>query len=99
MTDPDHLAATPAFARARDDADDHHAMTISEEVLHVSTEWAEAGRVRLRRRIVTEARTVQVTLRREELQIEVEDVDEKRDVLTGSRRDGLATSRRRGASR
>ena len=63
-------------------------MTLAREVLHVRTEWVAAGRVRLRRRIVTETRTLQVAVRREELVVEVKDVAEDHGVLFGTRRDG-----------
>lgn len=64
------------------------ATTLSQEVLHVGTEWAEAGQIRLRRRIVTETRTVEVSVRREELEIDVLDVEERRGVLIGTAKDG-----------
>lgn len=64
------------------------ATTLAQEVLHVGTEWAEAGQIRLRRRIVTETRTVEVSVRREELEIDVLDVDERRGALIGTAKDG-----------
>ena len=47
-------------------------VTVSEERLLVSTQWVETGRVRVRRRVTSETRSVQVTVRREELLIETD---------------------------
>ncbi len=48
-------------------------VVLSGEQLRAGTEWVESGRLRLRRRTVTEARTVEVVVRREELIIETRD--------------------------
>jgi len=45
-------------------------LTVSAERLQITTEWMRAGRVRLRRQIETDTRTVEVTLRREVLVVE-----------------------------
>lgn len=47
--------------------------TLSQERLTVSTEWFVSGGVRLRRRVVTETRTMNVKVRREELVVEEHD--------------------------
>jgi uncharacterized protein (TIGR02271 family) len=47
-------------------------MTLRQEQLRVGAEWVAAGRVRVRRRVVSETRTVQVTLRREELVLDTD---------------------------
>jgi len=57
--------------RAADDA-----MTLSEERLRVSTESHEAGRVRLRKYVVTEEQQVTVPVRREEARLEREPITE-----------------------
>lgn len=86
MSDQDY--PVPAGADAIAGHSDDAATTLSHEVLHVDTEWAEAGQIRLRRRIVTETRTVEVSVRREELVVDVLDVDERRGALIGTARDG-----------
>lgn len=81
------------------DADDSYGtsgqpteMTLSKEVLHLGTEWTVSGGIRMRRRIVTETRTVQVTLRREELEFEVEHIEHEQDgTLLGSNYAGPVT--------
>jgi stress response protein YsnF len=45
--------------------------TLSREQVTVGTEWVISGHVRLRRRVVTDTLTVPITVRREELIIEV----------------------------
>jgi uncharacterized protein (TIGR02271 family) len=47
-------------------------MTLRQEQLRVGAEWVASARVRVRRRVVSETRTVQITLRREELVIETD---------------------------
>lgn len=86
MSDQDYpvTSETEAIAGAGEEA----ATTLSHEVLQVGTEWAEAGQIRLRRRIVTETRTVEVSVRREELVVDVLDVDERHGALLGTARDG-----------
>lgn len=49
-------------------------VTLAAERLRTGTEWVESGRVRLRRRIVSETRTIEVVVRREELIIETHGV-------------------------
>lgn len=83
--DPATPAGTPAAAPAgspavvgqpyEQPADD--AMTLSAEQLVSQTTWVRTGAVRLRRRIVTEQRTIstQVQVRREELVIESDGVE------------------------
>ena len=66
-------------------------LTLSREVLHVGTEWTEAGRIRLRRRIVTETRTVEIAVRREELVIELYDAEHSDGVFVGTDRSGPVT--------
>jgi uncharacterized protein (TIGR02271 family) len=67
------------------------ATTLSREVVNIDTEWAESGRLRFRRRIVTETRTVEVTVRREELEIEELHVTDRNGALVGSAKDGPTT--------
>lgn len=67
------------------------ATTLSREVVNIDTEWAESGRVRFRRRIVTETRTLEVTVRREELEIEDLHVIDRNGALVGSAKDGPVT--------
>jgi uncharacterized protein (TIGR02271 family) len=52
------------------------AMTRSEEELRVGTERREAGRVRLRKHVVTEEEQRTVPVRREEVRVEREPIDE-----------------------
>lgn len=47
------------------------SVTLSAEQLVTATEWIESGQVRLRRRVVSESRMVEVVVRREELIVEV----------------------------
>jgi uncharacterized protein (TIGR02271 family) len=76
-------AGQPDMDSATDDAthdatDD--AMTRSEEHLEVDTEQHEAGRVRLRKYVVTEEQTVTVPVTREEVRVEREPItDANRD--------------------
>lgn len=51
-------------------------MTLHEEQLNVGTETREAGRVRLRKHVVTEQKTVTVPVQREEVRIEREPIRE-----------------------
>ncbi|MGC0331503.1 uncharacterized protein (TIGR02271 family) [Streptomyces sp. SAI-170] len=66
---------TGAAAGARADYDDN-AMTRSEERMHVGVERREAGRVRLRKYIVTEEEEHTVPLRHEEVRVEREPITE-----------------------
>ncbi|CAB4890114.1 YsnF/AvaK domain-containing protein [Rhodococcus kroppenstedtii] len=58
--------------------------TRSREDLVVGTEWVPYRRMRLRKRVVTEERTVTVTVRREELVVEVSDITAE-DPVSGAR--------------
>jgi uncharacterized protein (TIGR02271 family) len=49
-------------------------VVLSGERVLVGTEWVESGRVRLRRRVITETQTIEVVVRREELIVETMDV-------------------------
>lgn len=64
------LGQLPEAAASGRHADEDASMTLSAERIRTSTEWVETRRVVLRRRIVTETRTVEVTLRREELVVD-----------------------------
>jgi stress response protein YsnF len=64
--------AEPAVTRATAVGD---AMTRSEEQLRVRTESEAVGRVRLRKRVVTEYEQVSVPVRREEIRLERDPVD------------------------
>lgn len=55
-----------------------------EERLTIGTEWVRSGRVRVRRRVVTERRTVEVEVRREVLELEGDDVDFRDGHLVGT---------------
>lgn len=65
----DPVGDVPADAGA-----DEGAVTLHEEELRVRTERVATGRVTFRKRVVTEERTVVVTVRREELEILEEDL-------------------------
>ncbi|WIE82568.1 PRC and DUF2382 domain-containing protein [Curtobacterium sp. MCPF17_021] len=69
------------------DTDD--AMTRSEERLEVGTEQVPAGRVRLRKHVVTEQRNVTVPVQHEELRVETEPIT---DANAGAAIDGPALS-------
>lgn len=75
MTDfqPDRDGA-PQVPEPDDPAAKTVEVTLAQERLAVGAEWSVSGRVRLHRRVTTEARTVQVTVRREELIVEQVDV-------------------------
>ena len=62
------------------------AMTRSEERLHVGTEQAEAGRVRLRKRVVTEQVTQTVPVSHEEVRLEREPITDanRGEAMSGS---------------
>ncbi len=61
-------------------ANTDQAMTRSEERLHVGTEQRETGKVRLRKHIVTEQKSVTVPVQREEVRLEREPItDGNRD--------------------
>ncbi|PYY61404.1 photosystem reaction center subunit H [Curtobacterium sp. MCSS17_011] len=69
------------------DTDD--AMTRSEERLEVGTEQVPAGRVRLRKHVVTEQQNVTVPVQHEELRVETEPIT---DANAGAALDGPALS-------
>ena len=56
------------------DRSDDDAMTVSEERLKVGTEKEAAGKVRLRKRVVTEQQNVTVPVSREEVRVEREPI-------------------------
>lgn len=60
----------------------------SAQTLTVGTEWVVAGHVRVRRRVVTERRTIEVDVRREIVEIEGDDVDFDHGRLFGTALDG-----------
>jgi uncharacterized protein (TIGR02271 family) len=63
-------------------------VTLSREQLRAGAEWVVAGHVGLSRRIVTETRMVEVTVRREELSVETDAAVSPDGVITGARLDG-----------
>jgi stress response protein YsnF len=67
-------------------------VVLSAERAEVGIEWVVSGRARLRRRIVTETRSIEVVVRREELVIETENTRTQEDgqVLVGTSSDGPA---------
>ncbi len=67
-------------------------MVVSRERLSVGTDWAETGRLGLRRRVVSETRTIQVTVHREELVVDGDDVAVHDGATTGTATDGPVTS-------
>jgi stress response protein YsnF len=64
------------------------AVTLSHEQLRVGAHWVVAGHVRLRRRIVSETRTVEVTVRREEMVVETDAAVSPDGVIAGLGLDG-----------
>ena len=74
---------------------DGASVVLSAEQLRTTTEWVQSGQVRLRRRIVSETRTIEVVVRREELTIETVDVTPGAvgESYRGSALDGLAATR------
>ena len=81
----------PDLVRRLDGADIGSAeVVLSAERLTASTEWTVSGAVRFRRRIATYTRTVAVTVRREELEVEVRDVAERDGVWVGTDHRGPA---------
>ena len=74
--------------RVDDAGADDTAMVVSEEQWRVGTEWVVSGRVRLRRRIVTEYRTVEVAVRREIVEVAGDTVDFRDGHLVGVGLDG-----------
>ena len=73
MTYPDDQNLSATHSQAATDEHSGPAVTVSEERLRVSTQWVQSGRVRLRRQVVSETRTIEVTVRREELVVEAFD--------------------------
>ena len=64
-------------------------MILSREQFAVATAWQESGRVRITRTVVTERRTIEVDVRREELTITAMDADDTEnsdDVVRASTR-------------
>ena len=80
------VAPVPAEVIARLDGTAKGAaeVVLSAEKLTAGTEWTVTGAVRFRRRIATYTRTVEVTVRREELQVEVRDVVDRGGVWVGT---------------
>ena len=60
------------------------------EQLTATKEWTVSGAVRFRRQIATYTRTVEVTVRREELHVEVRDVAERDGAWVGTEYGGPA---------
>ena len=65
-------------------------VVLSGEQLRLGTEWAESGRVRLRRRVVAHTRTIEVVVRREELIIETQDAAPGAEGAVGETYRGIA---------
>jgi stress response protein YsnF len=65
-------------------------VVLTAEQADVGIEWVVSGRARLRRRIVSETRSIEVVVRREELVIETVDTTTQEDgqVLVGTSSDG-----------
>jgi len=59
-------------------------VTVAAERLSVGTEWSVSGKLRLRRRIVTENRTIEVSVRREILELAGDDLDFRDGRLIGT---------------
>jgi uncharacterized protein (TIGR02271 family) len=73
---PEGGQGIPSQGRDTSAASTDDAMTRSEEELHVGTERHEAGRVRLRKYVVTENVTKTIPVQREEVRIEREPITE-----------------------
>lgn len=71
----DDSRAQAGRAAAGDGVEDDSQMVAHEERLRVDTHQQEAGRVRLRKRVRTEAQNIEVPVRREELVVEREAID------------------------
>lgn len=71
---------------------------VSEEQWHVGTEWVVSGRVRVRRRIVTEYRTIEIAVRREIVELDGDTVDFREGRLVGVGLDGPAVPAPAGAA-
>ena len=69
--DEDEQTATPAAVASTDDVTE---LTRSEERLRIGTRTVPAGRVRLRKHVVTEMETVQVPVKKERLVLEREPI-------------------------
>ena len=65
-------------------------MTLRQEQARIGTEWVATGRVRVSRRVVSETRTVQVTVRREALVIETDAAVAADGAMVGTVLDGPA---------
>ena len=65
-------------------------VVLSTEQLTAGTEWTVSGSVRFRRHIAAYTRTVDVVVRREELQVEVRDVADHHGAWIGTRHEGPA---------
>jgi uncharacterized protein (TIGR02271 family) len=61
-------AALPA--NSDDQADEPHRLLLREERLHADTNRVETGGIRIRREVITEHRTIVVSVKREEIVIE-----------------------------
>ena len=65
-------------------------MTLRQEQARIGTEWVATGRVRVSRRVVSETRTVPVTVLREELVIETDAAVAADGAMVGTVLDGAA---------
>ena len=86
MTNPTSRDHSPA-----ETAEDS-SIVLHQEQLQVRTQWVTAGRVRLSRRIITETRTVELTVRREVLVVETDAAVSPDGAIAGVARDGAASS-------
>ena len=73
-------------------SDPDAAMTLRQEHVRVGTEWVATGQVRISRRVVTDTRTVEVTVRREELVIETDTAVGANGAMVGTVLDGAAVT-------
>ena len=85
------INARPGHSEPRPDRPDAE-LTLREEQVRVGTEWVAAGRVRVRRRVISETRMVQVTVRREELVIETDAAVAADGAMVGMVLDGAAVA-------
>jgi uncharacterized protein (TIGR02271 family) len=83
--------SNPTRHVARADQTVAPAVTLTQEQLRVGTEWVAAGHVRLSRRVVSETRTIVVTVRREELVVETDAALSPDGVIAGMNLDGETT--------
>lgn len=89
-SDPDPVDIAASFPQPPAHDDGPAEVVLSAEHLTAGTEWTVSGAVRFRRRVATYTRSVEVTVRREELQVEVRDLDDRGGAWFGTDLQGPA---------